>query len=127
MRTFLWVISIVVLVMIFPVMAVPDDLQPGLPLLDENSGMIAHQQNQVAGGEYPARDIPYRTTIQKLTFGQAVSLVTGGILGSMAARAILGRVLGRILHPDRLAFSLGGFMLGAVLGGQWCDKGLWPC
>ncbi|CAK0762257.1 membrane hypothetical protein [Gammaproteobacteria bacterium] len=123
MRTLVWAMLIVMLITAFPSMAATNEAQSSFPLLDENIGT---QYSVVT--EHPARSFTFKSTIQRLSIGQMISFISGGFLGGYVATSLVGRVIGRYANtPDRVAFLMMGTIFGAILGGQWCDDGWWPC
>ena len=63
-----------------------------------------------------ARPVSLESDLRHLTLVQAVAIVGGAMAG--------GAVVDRLL--DGTIFTVVGIILGATLGNEWYERGMWP-
>jgi hypothetical protein len=59
---------------------------------------------------------PNTSNIQHLTLGQAAAMIGGAIIGGTVGNLLLSGTL----------FTIIGGVIGATLGSEWYDRGMWP-
>lgn len=122
MRTNVWIITIAILISLSPVKAETTNSQIDF-LLDE-----ALQKNNLIDSSIEANAIEPPTNIQRLSLGQAVSIITGSVIGYRISNSLLRYVIGRYANTaDLVTFNMMGIMFGGIFGGKWCDARWWPC
>ncbi|CAK0773319.1 conserved exported hypothetical protein [Gammaproteobacteria bacterium] len=58
----------------------------------------------------------FNTDIQHLSIGQAAAILGGAVLGGTVTNMAL----------DGTVFTLIGVLVGATLGSEWYERGMWP-
>jgi len=98
------------------------------PQLDFLGTEIPPQVNHLIDSSIEANAIEPPTNIQRLSLGQAISIVTGGVIGYRISNILLRSVIGKYANTaDLIAFNMMGIMFGGVFAGKWCGAGWWPC
>ena len=123
MRILLWLISFFIITMAIPSYAASEELPMNFLLMGDSADTQYNKTN-----ERPERLFNFKTNLERLSVGQMVTFVTGGLLGAYVGSSLVRHVIGRYANnPDRLAFMMMGTMFGAIFSGQWCENGWWPC
>ena len=71
-----------------------------------NKGTVGSQYQEAA----------FNTDMQHLSLAQAAAILSGAVVGGTVADVLL----------DGTVFTLIGIVIGATLGSEWYERGMWP-